>query len=62
MRLAQTGYDFPAYIERLLASRGCWGRQQTLLPEATNGDAAKHCRDTIADLFPDADLNLFRPA
>lgn len=60
--LTPTGYGFPAYLERLLASRGTWGWQQTLLLEMTDSDAAEHCRKTIATLFPEVDLSLFRPA
>jgi hypothetical protein len=59
--LEPTGYDFGAYLERLLESRGYRYWILTLTRETAKSRVAKAFFEDAPKLFPDLDLELFRP-
>lgn len=59
--LAETGHGFEAYLERALAARGFWHWIHTLVAETADSAQAEAFRDKGPRLFPDLDLELFRP-
>lgn len=59
--LCGTGRTFPEYLTLLLASRGYLYWQQLLCAETADNPDAHRCRERLPRLFPDVDLDAFRP-